>query len=102
MRYCYLEVGCRCRIVPRVTEVLYPYPMKLIKCLLVFVNSTHAQNSPKYCFHLNSSAPLPAGLVAHVESVIKKPRADEEKSDFAVKIPREAEAAAVVLLLIGR
>jgi hypothetical protein len=54
----------------------------------------------QYCIHVNTSAPMPAGLVAHVECVIKKPRTDEEKSNFAVKIHREAEAAAVVLIVV--
>jgi hypothetical protein len=53
----------------------------------------------QYRAHVDTGAPLPAGLVAYVESVLKKPRVDEEKSNFAVKVPRKAEAAAVVLLV---
>lgn len=32
----------------------------------------------QYRIHVDTGAPLPAGLVAHVESVVKKPRARDE------------------------
>jgi hypothetical protein len=65
----------------------------------LLIRSTHAKKLAQYRIHVDTGAPLPAGLVAHAESVIKKPRADEEESNFAIKTPREAEAAAVVLLV---
>jgi hypothetical protein len=49
----------------------------------------------QYRIHVDTGAPLPAGLVAHVESVIKKPRArDETPSPNAKKIVARCRYAA--------